>query len=95
MLIEPTPFIAVFDRVKELPIAAAGVFGTKDAAENEVAATMALEPSKVQAEMPLFDQLRGMNSKFLRFVIVIEVSPIGILIGNVAGAPLYCALETS
>ena len=95
MLIEPTPFITVFVLVKELPIAAAGVFGTRDAAENEVVATMALEPSKVHAEMPLFDELRGINSKFLRFVIVIEVSPIGILIGNVAGAPLYCAFETS
>ena len=95
MLIAPTPLMIVFVLVKELPIAVAGVFGTKEAAENEVVATVAFEASKVHAEMPLFGEFRGMNNKFLRLVMVIEVRPIGRAIGKVTGAPLYCAFEIS
>lgn len=95
MFIEPTPLITVFVLVKALPTAVAGVLGTKLEGLKEVVATIALEASKVQAEMPVEGEAKGIYSKFLRLVMVTEVRPMGMAIGKVTGTPLYCAPETS
>lgn len=87
--------MTVFVLVKAFPMDVAGVFGTKLEGVNEVMATIALDASKVQAEMPVEGETKGMYNKFFRLVMVMEVSPMGTEMGKVTGRPLYCAPEIS
>lgn len=89
MLIAPTPLIAVFVLVIAQLTPVAALFGSKLEGTYEDIATVYPELSTVQAAILFVGVVRGMDKIFLRFVIVIEVNPIGTEIGKETGALLY------